>query len=128
MKETSRSHNEEKDSPKDMIKTILVLQVKDKVYKFDKDRIVLGSLISADLRLTGDGVSPIHAVLERTEDHQGVIFDLASDTGVFINQKKVVTQKLNSKDRIVIGRHDLIYSVEKHDPKKSRRAEKEITK
>jgi outer membrane biosynthesis protein TonB len=88
----------------------------DKLYKFDKDRIVLGSVVSADLRLTGDGVSPIHAVLEVSYDAEGkvkaVIFDLASDTGVFVNDKKVVSQKLVNEDKITIGRHRVTFSLE----------------
>jgi outer membrane biosynthesis protein TonB/pSer/pThr/pTyr-binding forkhead associated (FHA) protein len=88
-----------------------------KVFKLNKKRIVIGSVISADVRLTGDGVAPIHAVLEVTLDaatglYSGSIFDLASDTGVFVNNKKIVTQKLKNSDELVIGKHRLKYSLE----------------
>jgi pSer/pThr/pTyr-binding forkhead associated (FHA) protein len=97
-----------------------------KVFKINKKRIVVGSLVSADVRIAGDGVAPIHAVLElnpdsATGEYSGTVFDLASDTGVFVNDKKVVTQKLKNSDEIVIGRHRLKYSLE--DLKKSRNQE-----
>ena len=37
---------------------------KDRTFKFEKERIVLGSVVSADIHLTGTGISPIHAVIE----------------------------------------------------------------
>ena len=41
-----------------------------------------------------------------------MIFDLASDTGVFVNDQKVVTQKLADRDQLVIGRHRLVFYLE----------------
>ena len=52
-----------------------------------------GSVESADVRLTGDGVAPIHAVIELNHDvakdtYSPTIYDLASESGMFINDKK----------------------------------------
>src|SRR5690349_10616357 len=91
---------------------VAVLRQKDRLFKFDKERIVLGSVVSADLRLTGDGVSPIHAVIElrldpATGQSAATLFDLASDTGVFVNGKKIVTCTLAAQDQITLGKHQL---------------------
>ncbi len=100
-------------------KKILVLtqnekgKEQQKKIRFDKERIVIGSVLSADVRITGEGISPIHAVLEvqlssKNEDHEkkvGVIFDLASDTGVFVNGKKILVQPIEFKDQITLGQY-----------------------
>jgi hypothetical protein len=114
-------------------KTILILRMQsptgkgletrdpERVFKFDKDRIVIGSVVSADVRVTGEGISPIHAVLEvrknqagadNSEGAAGFIFDLASLSGVFVNGKKVLAQALQSQDKITIGRYHFKYSIE----------------
>lgn len=85
-----------------------------KTYRFNKDRIVIGSVVSADMRLSGDGISPIHAVIEYIQPEAGVvlpegvskgavIYDLASDSGVFVNGQKVVTRALKEGDEITLG-------------------------
>src|SRR4051812_1314170 len=71
----------------------------EKIFRFDKERMTLGSVGSADIRLTGEGISPIHAVLEVNQNPEtgkvsGTLFDLASETGVFVNGKKVITHSL----------------------------------
>jgi hypothetical protein len=81
-----------------------------RIYRLDKDRIVIGSVESADVRLVGAGVSPIHAVIE--VGTQPVIYDLASTTGVLVNDAKVVTQALKNGDRIAIGPNRLVFQLE----------------
>jgi TonB family protein len=89
--------------------------------RLQKPRLVIGSVESADLRLGGDGVSPIHAVLELTREGnpEGVIepmiFDLASETGVRVNGGGVVTGPLQHGDVIEIGRHRLAFSIARLD-------------
>ncbi|MBC7387255.1 MAG: AgmX/PglI C-terminal domain-containing protein [Cryobacterium sp.] len=89
-----------------------------RIFRIQKDRVVLGSVSSADVHLQGDGVSPIHAVLEIVLDAngtpKGTIFDLASDTGLFINGTKHVTATLKTGDEITIGRFRLKFAVEDH--------------
>lgn len=98
---------------------LMVLALKDRVYRLHKQRVVIGSVISADVRLSGDGVSPIHAVLELSQAEDGsdraMIYDLASDTGVFINGRKVVTQELKSGDQITVGPFSLKLSLQNMD-------------
>lgn len=87
-----------------------------RIYRLNKDRIVLGTVVSADVHLQGDGVSPIHAVIEITTEANGspraMIFDLASDTGVFINGTKHVTATIKTGDEITIGRFRMKFAVE----------------
>lgn len=87
---------------------VLILTGKEKVHRFHKNRVVIGTVDSADIRLQGDGVSPLHAVIELTQDPvsgaiKASIYDLASDTGVFIDGKKVITTELKGGDDITIG-------------------------
>lgn len=95
-------------------KTVILLRASDgKVHRFDKDRIVLGAVGTADIRLSGEGVAPIHAVIEAQESRSlFTIYDLASETGLFINGKKVVTQILKINDQITMGRVTLQFSTE----------------
>lgn len=87
-----------------------------RIYRLQKDRIVVGSVVSADVHLQGDGVSPIHAVIEISTEANGspraTIFDLASDTGVFINGTKHVTASLKTGDELTVGRFRLKFAVE----------------
>lgn len=85
------------------------------VFRVHKDRIVIGSVDSADVRLGHEGVAPIHAVIEIPEDGSvapAVVYDLASATGVFVNGQKVVTQKIRSGDELTIGRYRLKFSMD----------------
>ena len=34
-----------------------------RVFRIHKDRVVIGSVVSADIQVAGDGVAPIHAVI-----------------------------------------------------------------
>lgn len=91
-----------------------------KLMRFNKERVVIGSVVSADLKLTGHGVSPIHAVLEIQHDPmtgkaQATVYDLASDTGVFVNGDKAITQLLKSGDEIRIGHHSLKFALDDVD-------------
>ncbi len=53
----------------------------------DKDRLVIGSLVSADVRLELQGVAPIHAVIEMDQSGEtvGQVYDLASETGMRVD-------------------------------------------
>jgi pSer/pThr/pTyr-binding forkhead associated (FHA) protein len=83
------------------------------VFRVHKERLVLGSVISADVRLTSDGVAPIHAVLELDAGGgSATIYDLASDSGVFVNGARVVTQTIKAGDRVRIGQQELQFTVD----------------
>ena len=73
-----------------------------------KERIVIGSVVSADVRLQHSSVSPIHAVIEVKQskdfpNHIGVIYDLASDQGTFLNGQRIVTEVIKVGDVLKVG-------------------------
>ena len=74
---------------------VIVLKAEEKTLKFHKKRIIFGTIVSSDVRLNSNTIDPIHAVLEK-----GKIFDLASNLGVMVNDKKVVTSSLKNGDVI----------------------------
>lgn len=82
-----------------------VLDEKGKVLhscEFVKEKIVLGRILSADLRIDDPRVSRIHALLEVRGDSI-LLTDLASSHGTFVNGKKVVEQKIKIGDSLKIG-------------------------
>ncbi len=70
--------------------------------EFVKEKIVLGRILSADVRIDDPRVSRIHALVEV---RNGVIHitDLASSHGTFVNGKKVVESKLSFGDSLKLG-------------------------
>lgn len=70
--------------------------------EYVKEKIVLGRILSADLRIDDKRVSRIHALLEVRGD-QIQITDLASTHGTFVNGKKIVDAKLKPGDVIRLG-------------------------
>lgn len=74
--------------------------------EFVKDKIVLGRVLSADLRVDDPRVSRIHALIE-VKGNSIVITDLASSHGTFVNGKKVLEAKLNYGDSVRLGFVDL---------------------
>ena len=77
--------------------------------QFHKKRIIIGSAKSCDIWLEQNSVSNIHAVIELSGDGTATIYDMASETGVFINEKRVVSEKLEYGDKIQVGFSFLIY-------------------
>lgn len=74
--------------------------------EFVKEKIVLGRILSADLRIDDARVSRIHALLEVRPDVL-LITDLASSHGTFVNGKKIVEQKIKFGDRLRLGFVDI---------------------
>ncbi len=70
--------------------------------EFIKDKIVMGRILSADLRIDDPRVSRIHALIE-IKDEDIVLTDLASSHGTFLNGKKVIESKLKFGDSIRLG-------------------------
>jgi len=92
---------------------VIVLKLKDgdKTYRLNKARIIIGSIVSADVRVQGEGVAPIHAVLEIGDENVGIIYDLASDSGVYVNGKKIVTQVVGQGENFTIGRYTFVFEL-----------------
>ncbi|MBI1861111.1 MAG: AgmX/PglI C-terminal domain-containing protein [Deltaproteobacteria bacterium] len=70
--------------------------------EFLKDKIVLGRILSADLRIDDARVSRIHALVEQKGETL-MITDLASSHGTFVNGKKVVEKAIKFGDKIKLG-------------------------
>lgn len=73
-----------------------------------KDRVVIGTVESADIKLTGTKVAPVHAFIELKygtleQDCRARIVDLASPGGVTVNGKKVINDEVKSGDLIQVG-------------------------
>lgn len=86
------------------------------VFRLHKERIVIGSIVSADVRLVDAGVAPIHAVVELNAEGDAAglatIYDLASENGVFVNGTRVVTQAIKAGDRVRVGGQELQFHVD----------------
>jgi pSer/pThr/pTyr-binding forkhead associated (FHA) protein len=67
-----------------------------------KDKLVIGRILSADLRIDDPRVSRIHALIE-AKNGQIVVTDLASTHGTFVNDQKIIESKLNWGDVIRLG-------------------------
>ena len=83
-----------------------------------KDRVIIGSVESVDLKLTGSKIAPIHAVMElkfgaNASDCVARILDLASPSGVSLNGQKVVNALVKSGDRLIIGDAQIIFNFKK---------------
>jgi outer membrane biosynthesis protein TonB len=80
-----------------------------RTYKVNKKRLVIGSALSSDIRIQQNAVSNVHAVVEMDEQGVAHIYDMASETGVFVNDKKTLTAELRDGDEVKIGFGTLTY-------------------
>lgn len=100
----------------DSRKQVVVIKVGNATLRLDKTRIVVGSVVSADVRLTGQGIAPIHAVIEiaanPTARRAGTIYDLGSDSGVLINGTKGFTAPIKSGDTVKIAHQSFEFHLE----------------
>src|SRR3989344_2372509 len=78
-------------------------RARTKLYKFHKNRIMIGSAHSCDIRIQENAVSNVHAVIEMEQDGTAHIYDMASESGVFVNEAKTGTHELQTGDEIKIG-------------------------
>lgn len=74
-----------------------------KTYKVNKNRLVIGSALSSDIRIQQNAVSNVHAVVEMDSSGTAFIYDMASETGLFHNDKKILSSELKDGDEIKIG-------------------------
>lgn len=70
--------------------------------EYVKEKIVLGRILSADLRIDDPRVSRIHALLE-TKGDKIMLTDLASSHGTFVNGEKIVERAVKAGDIIRLG-------------------------
>jgi len=75
----------------------------------DSERITVGTLESNDVVVDVDGVSRVHAVLERFRD-AWFVRDLGSRNGTFVNGDRILGERaLHSGDEILLGRLRLLF-------------------
>lgn len=70
--------------------------------EYVKEKIVVGRVLSADLRIDDPRVSRIHALIEVRNDVL-LVTDLASSHGTFVNGQKVVEHQVKFGDTIKVG-------------------------
>lgn len=90
---------------------VISLRSANRSAQFDKERLVIGSVVSADYRLDGEGVAPLHAVLELSAAGQLTVFDLASSTGTFLNGKRIASSSVEPGDLLRIGAHAITVQI-----------------
>ena len=69
----------------------------------DQTKIIVGRILSADFRVSDARVSRIHALLERLEDGNFRLTDLASTHGTFVNGERVVEKVVTLHDQIQLA-------------------------
>jgi DNA-binding CsgD family transcriptional regulator len=75
----------------------------------DTERMTLGTLASNDVVVDAEGVSRVHAVLERFGD-TWCVRDLGSRNGTYVNGGRIVGERaLRHGDEIVLGRLRLLF-------------------
>lgn len=80
------------------------------VKQFDQDQIVMGHDTEVNLSLQGEGVSPIHCMVE-LRDGGYYVCDLGSQAGTYKNGQAVLDEALSSGDEIGIGPFKISFSV-----------------
>jgi pSer/pThr/pTyr-binding forkhead associated (FHA) protein len=80
------------------------------VKQFDQDQIVMGHDTEVNLSLQGEGVSPIHCMVE-LRDGGYYVCDLGSQAGTYKNGQAVLDEALASGDEIGIGPFKISFSV-----------------
>ncbi len=79
-----------------------------KMYKLDRDEMVIGRVPDAGIRIDDDGVSRRHAKIVRDADGHVRLVDLESTNGTFCNGEKVDARMLQDGDKIQIGTTTII--------------------
>ena len=72
------------------------------IVKLEKTVTTIGRLSTSDVLITGDGVSRVHARIEREGSHY-VLRDCGSSCGTYVNGQRVVECVLSAGDRIGLG-------------------------
>ncbi len=78
------------------------------VKQFDLEQIVIGHQADVQLDLDDPSVSSIHCMIELREDGY-YLCDLGSEYGTIKNGQRVLDEKLESNDEIVIGQYRIVF-------------------
>jgi pSer/pThr/pTyr-binding forkhead associated (FHA) protein len=95
----------------------LILMFKDQVLKefpFLKESMTIGRKPDNDIQIDNLAVSSRHAKIDRSGS-DFILNDLQSTNGTFVNDKKVASHKLKDGDKIIVGKHILVYVASETD-------------
>ena len=86
------------------------------VKQFDQDQIVIGHNSDVQLDLDGEGVSPIHCLVE-LRGNGYYICDLGSQNGTFKNGQAILDESISSGDEVGVGPFKLSFFIGAPKPK-----------
>jgi pSer/pThr/pTyr-binding forkhead associated (FHA) protein len=90
-----------------MARVILVFNKKViKEYPFSRDSMTIGRDEANEIVIDNLAVSGHHARIDKTGGIY-ILTDLQSTNGTFANDKKITSYKLQHKDKITIGKHNI---------------------
>jgi pSer/pThr/pTyr-binding forkhead associated (FHA) protein len=110
-----------------MARLILVFNKKViKDYPFEKENMTIGRNQENNIVIDNLAVSGFHARIDKTGDTY-ILTDLQSTNGTFVNDKKIVSHRLQHKDKITVGKHILLFAMSKQEQAKADEAELDRT-
>jgi pSer/pThr/pTyr-binding forkhead associated (FHA) protein len=74
----------------------------------DKAELKIGRAVDCDIVVDNLGVSRHHCTIVREND-SWVVVDGGSNNGTFVNGGKIIRHALQNNDRVVLGKHSLVY-------------------
>ena len=86
------------------------------VKQFTENQIVFGRADSAQVHLNNSKISPLHALIEE-RDNGYYVADLGAESGIFKDNKKILDEKLESGDEIMIGPYKVEFYIGVPKPK-----------
>ncbi|MEQ1878583.1 MAG: FHA domain-containing protein, partial [Bdellovibrionia bacterium] len=86
------------------------------VKQVEEPPVILGKTGEATIRLDGDGISPIHAMIEEREGKY-FLCDLGSETGTFKNDESILDDEVHSGDQLRIGEFRIEFFIGLPKPK-----------
>ena len=90
----------------------LTLKFKDRVirvFPLHKGKLAIGSDPTCDIHIDSLAIAPQHAIIT-TKSNQSILIDNDTESGTFVNGKKVDTHILEDDDDIQVGKHTLTYT------------------
>jgi pSer/pThr/pTyr-binding forkhead associated (FHA) protein len=77
-------------------------------YETENEQLAIGRNPQNDIQIDNMAVSSFHAVVKKVMNAY-FIEDLKSTNGTFVNEKKIDKYELLDGDKIIIGKHQLIF-------------------
>lgn len=91
-------------------------------FTLDKDEMRVGRATDCEIVVDNLGVSRHHCSVVRDGDGWAVV-DKGSNNGTFVGGQRVTKHRLNNGDRVIMGKHSLLYdAVGVSDPKDKKKA------